>query len=154
MAESLARALAAIRVTGVRWRSYSWKEKRTNINKCPGLSQVWAGGICLCVLFSGHSLGRGKKTHISKIPPKFPGQSCEMLVYVFFSLFHAQYDWTTGVPDNGNEWRKFRDVPRSHPLRPLVFYFGFMDGNRRAFRLPGEGGDHFHCTVQPSPGHI
>ena len=26
--------------------------------------------------------------------------------------------------------------------------------NRRAFRLPGEGGDHFHCTVEPSPGHI
>ena len=27
-------------------------------------------------------------------------------------------------------------------------------GNRRAFRLPGEGGDHFHCTVEPSPGHV
>ena len=27
-------------------------------------------------------------------------------------------------------------------------------GNRRAFRLPGEGGDHFHCAVEPSPGHI
>ena len=27
-------------------------------------------------------------------------------------------------------------------------------GNRRVFRLPGEGGDHFHCTVEPSPGHI
>ena len=26
-------------------------------------------------------------------------------------------------------------------------------GDRRAFRLPGEGGDHFHCTVEPSPGH-
>ena len=25
---------------------------------------------------------------------------------------HAQYDWTTGVLDNGNEWRKFRAVPR------------------------------------------
>ena len=24
-----------------------------------------------------------------------------------------QYDWTTGVPDNGNDWRKFRVVPRS-----------------------------------------
>ena len=28
-----------------------------------------------------------------------------------------------------------------------------MGGNRRAFRLPGEGGDHFHCAVEPSPGH-
>ena len=32
---------------------------------------------------------------------------------------HAQYDWTTGVPDNGNEWRKFRAAPRLYPLRPL-----------------------------------
>ena len=22
------------------------------------------------------------------------------------------------------------------------------------FRLPGEGGDHVHCMVEPSPGHI
>ena len=27
-------------------------------------------------------------------------------------------------------------------------------GNRRAFKLPGEGRDHFHCTVEPSSGHI
>ena len=38
------------------------------------------------------------------------------------NVFHAQYDWTTGVPDNGNEWRKLRAVPRSYPLRSLVFY--------------------------------
>ena len=37
------------------------------------------------------------------------------------------------------------------PLLPILFNRG---GNRRAFRLPGEGGDHFHCTVEPSPGHI
>ena len=29
---------------------------------------------------------------------------------------HAQYDCTTGVPDNGNEWRKFRAVPRLYPI--------------------------------------
>ena len=35
-----------------------------------------------------------------------------------------RYDWTTGVPpDNGNDWRKFRVVPRSYPLRSLVVYF-------------------------------
>ena len=68
--------------------------------------------------------------------------------------FRAQYDWTTGVPDDGNDWRKFRVVPRSYPLRPLIFYYFSRGGNRRAFRLPGEGGDHFHCTVEPSPGHI
>ena len=65
-----------------------------------------------------------------------------------------RYDWTTGVPDNGNDWRKFRAVPRSYPLRSLVCTLFNKGGNRRAFRLPGEGGDHFHCTVEPSSGHI
>ena len=36
---------------------------------------------------------------------------------------HAHKDWTTGVPDNGNEWRKFCAVPRSYPLRSLVLCF-------------------------------
>ena len=48
------------------------------------------------------------------------------LLVPFISLSHflrAQYDWTTGVPDNGNEWRKFRAVPRLYPLRSLVLYF-------------------------------
>ena len=53
---------------------------------------------------------------------------------------HTQYDWTTGVLDIENEWRKFRVVPRSHPLRPPVLCFVFRVGNRRAFRQPGEGG--------------
>ena len=63
------------------------------------------------------------------------------------------------MPDNGNEWRKFRIVPRSHPLRLLVLLkfdtasLFNRDGNRRAFRLPEEG-DDFHCMVEPSPGHI
>ena len=39
------------------------------------------------------------------------------------ALFGDRYDWTTRVPDNGNEWRKFRVVPRSHPMCPLVLYF-------------------------------
>ena len=38
-------------------------------------------------------------------------------------LIHAQYYWTTGAPDNGNEWRKFRAVPRLNPLRSLVLHF-------------------------------
>ena len=29
----------------------------------------------------------------------------------------------TGVPDNGNEWRKFRVVPRLHLLHSLVLLF-------------------------------
>ena len=69
-------------------------------------------------------------------------------------IFHAQYDWTAGAPDNGNDWRKFRVVPRPHPLRPSFCPLFNRGGSRRAFRLPGAGGDHFHCTVEPSPGHI
>ena len=33
--------------------------------------------------------------------------------------FDDQYDWTTGAPDNGKEWRKCGIVPRAHPLRPV-----------------------------------
>ena len=58
------------------------------------------------------------------------------------------------ITDNGSEWRKFRVVPRSHPLRPLVLKSFSRGGNIRAFRLTGEDGDHFHCTVEPSSGHI
>ena len=38
-------------------------------------------------------------------------------------LFHAQYDWMTGVP----QWKWMgevpRPVPRLYPLRPFVLYF-------------------------------
>ena len=47
-----------------------------------------------------------------------------VLVVVVASVIsaNAQCDWTTGVPDNGNEWRKFSAVPRLYPLRSLVFH--------------------------------
>ena len=31
-----------------------------------------------------------------------------------------RYDWTTGAPHDGNEWQKYRVVPRAHPLRTLL----------------------------------
>ena len=40
------------------------------------------------------------------------------------------------------------------PCVPLFSTLFNRGGNRRAFRLRGDGGDHFHCTVEPSPGHI
>ena len=40
------------------------------------------------------------------------------------------------------------------PCVPLCCTLFTRGGSRRAFRLPGAGGDHFHCTVDPSPGHI
>ena len=38
------------------------------------------------------------------------------------------------------------------PLRVCTLFH--RGGNRRGFTLQGESGDHFHCTVDPSPGHI
>ena len=40
------------------------------------------------------------------------------------------------------------------PCVPLLCTLFNRGENRRAFRLPGAGGDHFHCTVEPLPGHI
>ena len=73
---------------------------------------------------------------------------------IFPIFLHARYDWTTGVLDNGNERRKLRAVPRLYPLRSLVCTLFNKGGSRGAFGLPGAGGDHFHFTVEPSPGHI
>ena len=50
------------------------------------------------------------------------------------------------------------EVPRRTSLVPLAFPWSVLflnrGGNRRAFRLAGARRDHFHCTVEPSPGHI
>ena len=40
------------------------------------------------------------------------------------------------------------------PCAPLFCAWFSKGGNRRVFKLPGVGGDHFHCAVQHSPGHI
>ena len=40
------------------------------------------------------------------------------------------------------------------PCVPLFCTLSNRGGNRRAFRLPGTGRDHFHCTVEPSSSHI
>ena len=69
-------------------------------------------------------------------------------------MLHARYDWTTSVPDNGNVWRKYRVAPRAYPSHPLVCAYFHRVGNKERFRLPGARGEHFHCTVDPSPGHI
>ena len=70
------------------------------------------------------------------------------------TTIHARYDWTTGVPDNGNAWRKCRVVPRAYPSHPLICAYFHRVGNKERFRLPGAGGEHFHRTLDPSPGHI
>ena len=40
------------------------------------------------------------------------------------------------------------------PCVPLFCTLFNKGGNKGVFRLPGEGGDHFHCTVEPLPSHI
>ena len=40
------------------------------------------------------------------------------------------------------------------PCVPLFCTLFNRGGSRRVFGLRGEGGDHFHCTVEPSLGHI
>ena len=67
----------------------------------------------------------------------------------FETIVHARYDWTTGVPDDGNVWRKYRVVPRAYPSHPLfvLIFIGLETKN------VGAGGEHFHCTVDPSLGH-
>ena len=47
--------------------------------------------------------------------------------------------------------------PKSHDTfcPPLAAFQLFNRGkNRRPLRLPAEGGDHIHCTVEPSPSDI
>ena len=79
----------------------------------------------------------------------------KILFTCFFSLFGDRYDRTTGVPDNGNDWRKFRAVPRSYPLRSLVFVLRLIGlETKNVLDYQGRAGDHFHCTVERSPGHI
>ena len=47
-----------------------------------------------------------------------------------------RYDWTTGAPDDGNEWRKRRVVPRAHPSRPAFYAYFHRSRSKGAFRLP------------------
>ena len=40
-------------------------------------------------------------------------------------------------PHDGNEWKKYRVVPRAHPLRPGGSARFDRSGSKEAFRLPG-----------------
>ena len=66
----------------------------------------------------------------------------------------GRYDWTTGAPHDGNEWKKYRVVPRAHPSRTLLYVYFNRSGSKELFSFPGATWDRFRCTVEPSPGHI
>ena len=75
--------------------------------------------LSLLSLFSLSSLS------LSLSPLSLSLLSLSLYLYLIlsFSLYLYLILSLSGVPDNGNEWRKFRVVPRSHPLRSLAFYF-------------------------------
>ena len=68
--------------------------------------------------------------------------------------FGDRYDWTTGAPHDGNEWKKYRVVPRAHPSRTLLYVYFSRSGSKERFSFPGATLDRFRCTVEPSRGHI
>ena len=96
-------------------------------NPCPspswGVSRYSHGSYRLKDLCSGNTRGLGP------LAPCFP---CPL------RLFHEQHAWTTGVPDNGHEWRKFRVIPRSHHLCPCTLFT--RGGNRRLLDYQGRAG--------------
>ena len=58
----------------------------------------------------------GLETPRFSFSQKSPGCRPGLYNALLAGRIHAQYDWTTGVPNNGNAWRKIHVVPRSHPL--------------------------------------
>ena len=71
----------------------------------------------------------------------------------------AKNPCTIWLDDRGTGQRKLmEEVPRRTSLVPLAFpcFVLCLKGvdTEGLFRLPGAGGDHFHCTVEPSPGHF
>ena len=80
-----------------------------------------------------------KTTHSTPNSPK-----PHALAPLNYTKVGDRYDWTTEGPYDGNEWRKYRIVPRVHPLRPCVFACFHRSGSSGAFRLPGAAWDRRH----------
>ena len=64
------------------------------------------------------------------------------------------YDWTTGAPHDGNEWKKYVSYLVRTPRTPFFMLILVGPGSKGAFSFPGSTWDCFRCTVEPSPGHI
>ena len=47
------------------------------------------------------------------------------------------YDWTTGAPHDGNEWKKYRAVPRAHPSRTLLYAYLTRSGSKGLLAFQG-----------------
>ena len=92
------------------------------------------------------------KQSASELWPYHPGKSlCK-----YASVLHCMPNMTGQPGYRTMEMNGGSSAPHlaCAPCFPLFCFLFSRGGNRRVFRLPGAGGDHFHCTVEPSPGHV
>ena len=75
---------------------------------------------------------------------------CNMLIYAVTVLEFSEINLHSSRPHILKMTGRLgcRTMDMNVPLFCTLF------GNRTAFGLAGEGGDHCHCTVEPSPSHI
>ena len=68
-------------------------------------------------------------------------------------IFGGEYDWTTRGPYDENEWRKYRVVPRAHPLPPCAFAY-FLEGLEAKGRLDFQGRPGITSVVRWNPRSV
>ena len=111
-----------------------------NIHFLAGLSPKVVFNVCVCVFpgpffcglsavsyycFQGPDSGEPVQRVFSKNRPEARPQVTSQLRLFPLHVQHASslrdwHDWTTGGSYDGNDWRKYCAVPRTHPLRPCV----------------------------------
>ena len=108
--------------------------------------------------FFGSFLMGEKKAHKQNPPQKIPGQSRESCIYVFCSLcvFFCMPNMTGRPGHQTMEMNGGSSAPyvACTPCVPLLCTSFDRGGNKALLDYQGRAGDHFHCTVEPLPGHI
>ena len=126
------------------------KKKNTNMSK----SRAWVGAKKLFLWFFGGSflMWEGNK-RMNKIPPT---TSIVFMCFIFLGVFAIPN--MTGRPGyrtmemNGGSSAPYLACT---PCVPLFYTLFNRAGNRSGLLdYQGRAGDHFHCTAEPSPGHI
>ena len=87
-------------------------------------------------------------------PPKGPRRTkntAQWINLLCIVNFGDRYDWTTGAPHDGKEWKKYRVVPHVHPSRILLYVYFNRSGSKEPFSFPGATWDRFRCTVTVEP---
>ena len=119
-----------------------------SINEFRGLSRDWVGGKILFMRSGVNPCGGEQNTHINRIPRESQDNPVKFCLCAFFfgvplasnlcCLFFivGRYDWTTGGPHDGNEWKKYRVVPHAHPSRTLPYVSFNGSVSKDAFSFP------------------